>query len=159
MGDGIQKFGDWARVERMLAQAGRKLQREVGRATDRNGRLLEAAMVNRIESQQLSPGLSEKYKAWKAKHGYSEQILILTGTLIASIRYHKKDWQGGFVGVLRNVMSKGKKPVPLVNIAAVHEFGTSDGRVPARPYMAPAAVESEDQMVRNYEEAVEKVFK
>jgi phage gpG-like protein len=151
------KIGDWNRVEKMLASFGSRFQQNIQQATDRSGRILEAAMVSRIEQQKLSPPLKPKYKRWKIGKGYSEQILVMTGTLMQNIRYHRHNWSSGFVGVLRNV--KHSSGPSLVNIAAVHEYGTRDGRVPARPYMAPALKESEAQIRRQYEDAIERTFK
>ncbi len=151
------KYGDWAKLERMLSEAGSKLKAEVKKATDKNGRLLEAAMVGRIEQQKLSPSLSPRYLKAKIRAGYSEKILIRTGTLMQNIRYQPKSWDGGFVGVLRGV--KANKGADLVNIAAVHEFGAPSVGIPARPFIMPSAKEHEAQVVRNYEEAIERVFK
>jgi len=151
------RYGDWERLERMLSEAGDKLKREVKAATDKNGRLLEAAMVGRIEQQKLSPPLSPKYLKAKIRAGYSEQILVRTGTLMQNIRYQPQSWDGGFVGVLRGV--KGTKGADLVNIAAVHEFGAPSRGIPARPFIVPSAKECEAQVVKNYEEAVERVFR
>ena len=141
-----------------LSEAGSKFQAEVEKATDRSGRLLEMTIVGHFEAQDLPwPPLDPKYLKAKVNQGYSEQILIRTGTLMQNIRYHKEDWTSGFVGVLRNVLTTDGES--LVNIAAVHEFGTSDGRIPARPFMAPSLEETKDEIVRNYEEAVERTFK
>lgn len=151
------KYGDWVKLERMLSEAGSKLKAEVKAATDKNGRLLEAAMVSRIEQQKLSPPLSPKYLKAKIRAGYSEKILIRTATLMQNIRYQPQSWNGGFVGISRNV--KSSKGADLVNIAAVHEFGAPSRNIPARPFIAPSATECEAQVVKNYEEAVERVFR
>ena len=163
MSGGNGKIGDWDRVERMLSQAGSKFKSNIQAATNKSGRLLERAIVGRIEDQKLSPALKDYYRRWKVKKGLSEQILIATGTLLQAIRYHMLAWNEGFVGVGRNVRGtiawKGGRAASLINIAAVHEFGTRDGRVPARPYIGPALAENEDRIVRIYEEAVEKTFR
>jgi hypothetical protein len=78
------------------------------------------------------------------------------------------------------------RPVGNVNVAAVHEFGASVSKhatytrggfhkgdkkrrvtvkraakfkIPARPFVGPAAKETESQVVKLYEEAVEQTFK
>jgi hypothetical protein len=153
----VTKEGAWAEVAAMLAGVGEKFRQEVQQATDQSGALMEAEMVGRISRQELSPPLSPKYLARKIKRGLSEQILIATGTLMQNIRYHRKDWSGGFVGILRNVRhSSGQS---LVNIAAVHEYGTRDGRIPARPFAGPTAEKTCTQVIATYEAAIERVFR
>lgn len=49
--------------------------------------------------------------------------------------------------------------VKLVSLAAVHEYGTLDGRIPARPYIAPVVAKSEREIVENYQKAVDEAFK
>ena len=49
--------------------------------------------------------------------------------------------------------------VKLVSLAAVHEYGTLDGRIPARPFIAPVVARSEREIVENYQKAVEETFK
>jgi phage gpG-like protein len=155
---GVTKTGDWNGVTRTLERDGERLRSEVEKATNRNGRLLESTMKGHLEAQDLPwPPLSPDYLKRKIAEGFSEQTLIRTGSLMANIRYHAKDWKSGFVGILRNVMNSDGES--LVNIAAVHEFGTRDGRVPARPYVAPTLEERRDEIVRAYEEAIERVFR
>jgi phage gpG-like protein len=84
------------------------------------------------------------------------QILIETATLMSNIRYQKKGWNEGFVGVLRNTTAKGGD---LVNIAAVHEFGSPKRNIPARPFFRPSEKECAGPVAKNYEEAVERAFK
>jgi phage gpG-like protein len=155
------KIGDWNRVEKMLESFGSKFQQNIQQATDNSGELLAANIEAVFEAQNFAP-LKPKYLRWKYRHGYSELILYLGGTLRGSVKYHKRDWRGGFVGILRNVQAKspdGKSAGPLVNIAAVHEFGSRDGRIPARPYIAPGFGKSRAAMLREYEDAIERTFK
>jgi phage gpG-like protein len=150
--------GDWKSLERQLAGIGDRLRREVTAATDRVGRLVEERMVGHFEGRDLGwPALSPRYLKRKIAEGYSEQTLVRTGTLMANLRYHRKKWNRGFVGVLRNVTTPDGES--LVNIAAVHEYGTKDGRVPARPFVAPTVEECRDEVIREYEAAIERVFR
>lgn len=67
----------------------------------------------------------------------SSKALIHRGDLIRSITV--KSLPGGnsyFVGVHK--MSRGKDGKSLANIAEVHEFGTKNGRIPARPFLQPS---------------------
>lgn len=147
------KFGDWAKVELMFAGAGRRFKKNVGRATGRNGRLLKGAIVSRIEDQKFSLPLSPRYLAWKLKHGYSENILVLTGTLMSNIQFEQESWVGGVVTVTRHEPNKN------YDIGWIMEHGSRDGRVPARPFVAPGLEDARRPMVRNYEWAVEETFR
>lgn len=152
------KTGDWKKLEQVLAEAGKRFKKEIRGATNNAGRLMQTTMAGHIEGQNLPwKPLTPRYLAWKLKHGYSEQILFMTSSLMSGIKYHHGDWSGGFVGVSRNAVRKDGSS--LANIAAVHEFGTRDGRVPARPFVAPTLKETEKEVVRLYQEAVERVFK
>lgn len=66
----------------------------------------------------------------------SSKALIDKGDLIRSINVTSLGKYAYFVGVHREVMAKDGQP--MVNIAEVHEFGTRDGRIPARPYLVPS---------------------
>lgn len=152
------KIGDWEKLDRLLSGFGQRFKRNVRRATDKNGRLLESTVVGHFENQDLPwPSLTPGYRKRKIREGYSEQILIRTSTLSQNIRYHRQSWNEGFVGVARNVMTSDGQS--LVNIGAVHEFGTRDGRVPARPFVSPSLEECIPEMVRNWEDAVEATWR
>ena len=154
---GIEKTGDWDGFAKMLAEAGSKLRSNIQKATNTNGRLIEDRIEARIRSNQVTPATSEKFRKWKEKHGYSNTTLIMGGDLINAVKYDKKGWNEGFVGVNRNAESKdGTK---LASLAAVHEYGTLNGRIPARPYIAPVVAQSEREIVENYQKAVEETFK
>lgn len=148
------KFGDWENVERQLSEIGRNFTREMERTTDKLGHLFVGIIVRHFEAQDLPwKTLNEKYQRAKVMAGYSEQILIRTATLMNNINYQKLDAFTGYVGVIRKEPRKG------YDLAWIHEFGTRDGRVPARPYMRPSAREFEPIMVAEYQAAVDRVFK
>lgn len=147
------KTGDWAGLERMLSEAGTKFKREVGAATDRCGRILQASIVSRIEGQKFSRPLSPLYLAQKIRRGLSEQILIATATLMSNIKYRRIDWSQGFVGVNRKEPKKG------YDLGWIHEYGSRDGRVPARPFVEPGVKDVEDKIIKEYEDAIERTFK
>ncbi|MEW6352385.1 MAG: hypothetical protein AB1646_25310 [Thermodesulfobacteriota bacterium] len=151
--------GDWDKLIRQLGQAGERLKAEAQKATNENGRLLEETMVGHFEAQDLGwVPLKPDYLAWKLREGLSEETLFATTTLLQNIRYHERSWHEGFVGVLRGATYQ-KSGESVVNIAAVHEYGTKDGRVPARPFVAPTLAECEPQISQNYQEAVVRAFK
>jgi len=153
----VEKTGDWAKFEAMLAKAGRELQANVQKATDDNGNSLQNTIRQRISSGQVQPPTGEKHRAWKERHGYSNVTLVQTGSLVNAVKYDRKSWKEGFVGVNRN--AEGKDGVSLTSLAAVHEYGAPSRNIPARPYIKPAIAKSGPDMVKRYEEAVRKAFK
>ena len=153
----IEKTGDWDGFAKMLAEAGAKFRKNVEAATNRNGRMVEGRIVERIQSSQVTPATSERFRKWKSEHGFSVTTLIMSGTLINAIKFDKRSWQEGFVGVNRNAQNKdGTK---LSSLAAVHEYGRLDGSIPARPFIAPVVARSEREIVENYQKAVEETFR
>jgi hypothetical protein len=143
-------------VEQLFAQSYSKLKREVQQATHQNGRDIQGAIVQRIAGNQVVPATGARFREWKAKHGYSTHTLIMTGSLVAAVKYEKKNWREGFVGVNRNAQGKTGN---LASIAAVHEYGRSDGSMPARPFIKPVMEQIGQKVVQRYQEAIEKAFK
>ena len=153
----IEKTGDWDGFAKMLAEAGAKFQKNVEAATNRNGRLLEGRIVERIQANQVSPATSAAFREWKAKHGYSVTTLVMTSTLMNAVKFDKRSWSEGFVGVYRN--AENRDGTKLASLAAVHEYGRLDGSIPARPFIAPVVARSEREIVANYQKAVEETFR
>lgn len=154
---GIEKTGDWDKLNRMLSQVGGKLKTNVRRATKQNAEDLIQAVSKAFDRQgpgwkSLKPG----YAKAKARKGGHPGILDDTGSMRGKgLSGGVIDWNEGYVSVLRNVPGKGS----MVNIAAVHEFGSRNGRIPARPFLMPAAKAWEPGAVKRYEDAVEAAFK
>jgi phage gpG-like protein len=148
--------GDWQKLERMLSDVGNKFKANVGKATARAGSIMVAAIVARIE-KKLSPGLSKKYERAKAKAGYAVPGLLIRDSDLVKrgIKSKQLDWQSGMVTVMRNVAGKGG----LVNIGAIHEFGSPKMKIPARPFALPGAKDAEPNVVKEYDQAVEDTFK
>ena len=102
----IEKTGDWDGFAKLLAEAGSKFRKNIEEATIKNGRLLEQRMVERIQANQVQPATSEEFRATKERYGFSNTTLVMTGSLINAIKFEKKSWTEGFVGVNRNAESK-----------------------------------------------------
>lgn len=102
----IEKTGDWDGFAKMLAEAGSKFRKNIEEATNKNGRLLEQRIVERIQSNQVQPPTSAEFRAVKERHGFSNTTLVMTGSLINAIKFDKKSWTEGFVGVNRNAEQK-----------------------------------------------------
>lgn len=138
----------------MLSGAATKFKVEVQKATNKNGRIIEGGIVGYIQGQKGSwKPLSKRYLEYKLKHGHSEQILIMQSILLRSVKYQKIDWSQGFVGVNRH------EPKKNYDIGWIMEYGSRDGRVPARPYVEPSVELVRDKVAKNYEDAVDRVFK
>jgi hypothetical protein len=149
---GGELTGDWAGFQRMLEGLGDKFKSEVEKATNENGLCLQRAIVETIDQQTMGgPPLTEAYVRWKAKKGHHPDKLDKSGALRSSIYYRNVAWNEGFVGVNRH---EGN-----YDIGWIMEFGTRDGRVPARPYIDPSVKRVKPVMDANWEKAVENTFK
>lgn len=141
---------------------------EVGmtRATQRNLALVERTVKRHLRNQdlgwkELSPAYSKRKRRTGAGKGggrrLSEKTLIATGTLLRSITSEMTGINEGAVGVLRS--SRYTDGERIANIAAVHEYGSRDGRIPARPLWDPTAKETSDDCRRNWLAATRKAVK
>lgn len=132
----------WDRVNRLLTTGPARLQNASRRALLQEGHYLRKKIVQGFTSQ--APGgkqflpLAPSTLARRKSRGFKgTKILIVTGDLRNSVSV--LTMRGGdlvFIGVARTVRRKDSGE-EQVNIAAVHEFGTRDGHVPARPFIGP----------------------
>jgi hypothetical protein len=101
---------------------------------------LERTIVKHIQNQDLDwEPLEAKYLLRKIAEGFSEDIRIRTGTSIETVRVIDLGRDQYFVGWARGVRSKEGED--LVQINAVHEYGSNDGTIPARPVVLPSVNE------------------
>lgn len=123
-----------------LAHITGQMEKAVYRAAGQEAHLLRTMMVKGIRMQR--PG-GKKFKPLAPatiaarKGGGSTKALIDDGDMIRSIKV--VPLFGGevfFVGIHKTAVDK--KGNVLANIAEVHEFGTKDKRIPARPFMRPS---------------------
>ncbi len=124
-------------TSKRLNYVAKNMDRNIKRAVSQEAHLLRRIIVMGVRRQ--APGgtkfvpLNPKTIARKG----SSKALINKGDLIRSINvFPMFGGQVYFVGVHK--MSAAKKGIPMANIAEVMEFGTKDGRIPARPYLRPA---------------------
>lgn len=128
---GVQKQIDFV-VKRM----GSSLRQTVGQ----EAHLLRTSIVKGIRSQrpggmQFKPLQPSTIAARKGNT--STKALIDDGDMIRSIKVMPLfGGEAYFVGVHK--MAVDKKGNELANIAEVHEWGTRDGRIPARPFLWPS---------------------
>jgi hypothetical protein len=122
----ITRVGDWKDAARILACGGKRLQSAVDRAVLQEAQFFRTKIVEGIREQ--APGgqpfkpLAPTTLAIRRFRGFKgTKALLVRGDLRNSIVVVRKP-DGVFVGVLRT--AKGREGQPLVNVAAVHEFGS-----------------------------------
>lgn len=112
---------------------------------------LEALIVGHIQAQDLPwKELDAAYKALKEKQGHSELIWVRTGTALETVSVIDITPTDYFVGWVRGTPAGEGSDEEMHNIAAILEFGTTDGTIEARPVVQPSvdelAVWFEDQL-------------
>lgn len=122
----ITKVGDWDVARRFVSTASRRFREAVDKAVLQEAQFFRTKIVEGIREQ--APGgqsfapLAPTTLAVRRFVGFrGTKALIRRGDLRNSIVVVKQAG-GVFVGVLRT--AKGKAGQPLVNVAAVHEFGS-----------------------------------
>jgi phage gpG-like protein len=135
----IKLTGKWDFVTRNLFIAAAALPKAIDTAVMQEAQAFRKEIVQGITKQ--APGgvpfrpLHPRTLALRRARGFKgTKILIVTGDLRNSITAVRVS-RGVFVGILRSTRHRGGDL--MVNVAAIHEFGSADGRIPARPYMEP----------------------
>ena len=122
----VTKVGDWDVARRFVSTASRRFKEAVDKAVLQEAQFFRTKLVEGLREQ--APGgqpfapLAPTTLAVRRFRGFKgTKALIVRGDLRNSIVVVKQAG-GVFVGVLRT--AKGKAGQPLVNVAAVHEFGS-----------------------------------
>lgn len=159
----MPKFGDWQRLEHVM--------RELSSPRRLDAHLLEATTKNAIEAQRsIVLGIRQQWPDWqplapstvkaRLRKGHKSpagiKMLMDTGQLLNAITYHVYDGLRAAVGVVKG--AKRKDGGDLVNVAAVHEYGSVDGRIPARPYLRRGVLRVQKAMVERWAEAVKRIW-
>lgn len=167
--------GDWNKAQQLLSKLASRLKAEMSKTTAESLQLIEKTAVGHIDKQDLPwPPLSRAYARYKERtrggkwrrkrlkagkanpRSLSEKILVATGTMRQAITSYQTGPYSGEVGVSRHESyDDGEK---VVNIAAVHEMGTRDKRIPARPLWEPTAKEVEEEVTKNFLRAAERAL-
>lgn len=131
----------------------------------------------RPEWPPLSPRTIEAWKRRLRRAGKQyrgqKKILKVTNQLVRSIDFRVRSPWAVEVGARRFaeeshfnvalVHETGARPAHQLQyddlMALRVEWGTPDQRLPARPYLGPAIVETRDHIVRNWAEALAKALK
>ena len=153
---GMQTYGSLAPLVRRLQRASESIKPVIERAAFR----LERTIVLHIQNQDLPwEALSPKYLARKIKEGFSELIMIRTGTALETVRTIQLDDSSYFVGWPRGVTRKtADGTVEIYPIMAVKEFGSLDGTEPARPVIQPSLKELKVWLRQQMVDELKKAF-
>jgi len=174
----VQLFGDWAKAEKILIGFDKRYKQAVKRALSKCGIYLVGQLKRGVRKQKPGGKQYEPLHPFTIARKKSSKALIDDGDFINSITYRVDD-RSLFVGVLKN--AKDKDGNPIVNIAAVHEFGvaidvtdkmrgylhsiglhlkptTKVIRIPARPTFRPVWEDEEEEIVKVIEQELQKAL-
>lgn len=132
----FRKIGEWERVAKMVAAIGPNMKKAQELSLRRWGLKAEGTAKKHVSAQDLGwVPLKPATISKKVAAGFSENILVETSTYFQAIT----SWVDGdmvHAGVRRGVRTKDGE-VELGKVAATHEYGSEDGRIPARPLWKP----------------------
>lgn len=122
----LTKTGDWTAARRILASAPKRIREAQDKAVLQEAQFFRTKIVEGLRSgapggQALQPLAPTTLAIRRLRGGKGTKPLIRHGDLRNSIAV-VREGDGVFVGVLRSAKSSGGGS--LVNIAAVHEFGS-----------------------------------
>jgi hypothetical protein len=131
----FKKVGDWGKVTFLIGQLEEELTRAQLLSLKRFGLKVEAVAKTHISRQDLKwEALKPVYLARKVKQGMSENTLVATSSYFNSITSFVM-LDSVYAGVRKE--AKNKTGQNLADIAAVHEYGSKSGNIPARPLWKP----------------------
>lgn len=140
MASSIEKTGDWGRVGNVISNLTKEMKSAQVLCLRRWGLKAEGIAKQHISSQDLGwKALQPSTKAFKARMGYSDNILVMTSTYFQSI---SSEVVGSkvYAGVKRGVRENGGAEVD--SVARVHEYGNAGRGIPARPLWGPTYEET-----------------
>lgn len=135
----VERIGNWGGIAGLIDNLEKECKLAVDQSLMRFGLKAEGIAKKHIRDQDLDwDPLSPAYLAAKLRKGYSEKTMIRTSTYFQNIT----SWKQGdtaYVGVKRETLEKDGKPV--YEIARLHEYGSLNGIIPARPLWQPTLEE------------------
>lgn len=128
------------RVGKMLTQMQNNYKIIGNQIVDTNAELFYDELMSVIEEQNFAP-LSPEYAKRKGLLGLDTRILIATSEYMSNIQIRQvRGIQGKtarHVGVDSNT-KHSDSGLTMSDLALIMEYGTSDGRIPARPHYSTA---------------------
>lgn len=154
---GIERVGNWEGITRLIANLAKELKIARETALKRFGLKAEAIATKHISTQDLHwRPLNPAYLASKIRKGLSENILVATSDYYQAITTWVDKSEGTvYTGVKKD--AKNSDGGDMVSIAAVHEFGSLSGRIPARPLWQPTFAETVNWFWKS-DSTPEKIF-
>ena len=136
----VRKTGDWDKVTRLIGNLSFEMQKSQEIALKRFGLKAEAIAKTHMSKQDLNwVPLKPETIAAKVRKGFSENILIATSDYFLVITSYVKE-DTAYIGVKKE--AKNRDGGILADIAAVQEFGSMSGVIPARPLWRPTLEEA-----------------
>lgn len=142
-------FGDWEEAIKRLNGMAALMDQNLSIATETNAVHMREATKQTIMDQPSE--WAPLQPATIARKG-SSKMLIDKGDLKDSINYQMVTQHEAFVGVPRNAVQRDSDE-PLVNIAAVHEFGSPKQHIPKRSFIYRTFHEIYEKLVKRYRDA------
>ena len=144
--------GDVQRVGRMLNQVKSNYNIIGNEIVDSNAEIYYEALISNIESQKIQwKPLNPEYKERKGLLGLDTRILIATGEYLSNVQIrsiYKTGKATRHVGVdSRTIHSQSK--LKMSDLAIIQEYGSSDGRIPARGHYSKTWEQVRDKIRLN----------
>lgn len=137
---GIRKVGEWKKVSNLVNVLSKEMEIAQKTALKQTALYMERQATSHLSKQDLGwAKLQPKTIATKIRKGLSTNILIATSDYFQGITSWVKD-NVAYAGVKKD--AKNREGDSLTSIAAVHEFGSKSGNLPARPLWRPVFAEA-----------------
>lgn len=128
------------RVGRILTQVKNNYRIIGNQIVDTNAEIFYEELMAVINEQNFKP-LSPSYRERKGLLGLDTRILIATSEYMSNIQIRRINGYNGVtarhVGVDDRTTHSGTK-LKMSDLAIIHEYGTSDGKIPPRPHYSKA---------------------
>lgn len=136
----VKKIGDWGKTKRLVVNLAPELRKSRELSLKRFGLKAEGTAKKHMSAQDLGwAPLKIATIAAKLRKGLSENILIATSSYFQSITSYVID-DTVYVGVKKTAVGSDGKTIH--DIAALHEYGSISGTIPARPLWKPTLDET-----------------
>ena len=142
-------YGDWSKARKRLKSMNRNMEINMGKATKHNAITLRDEIKRTI--RDTHPDWAELKETTIQRKG-SSRPLIDHGDLLNSIKEKIISSFSFFVGVVKG--SKGSQGQDLVNVAMVHEYGSSKAGIPMRSFVMTTIRRLQKKLMSNWIKAV-----